>query len=72
MEQYSPEIVAVHAVGVAAVAGLILQQGRRLDSRIDALAVRTDDRFRHMAEQMTKQDRRTDDRFRLARGVRHR
>ena len=56
MEQYSPEIIAILAVGVA-IAGLILQQGRRLDSRIDALTVRTDDRFRRMAEQMTEQHR---------------
>ena len=70
MEQYSPEIVAILGVGVAvlavgvAVAGLILQQGRRLDGRIDALAVRmdeqdrrTDDRFRQMTDQMTEQYR---------------
>ena len=52
MEQFSPEIIAILAVGVA-IAGMVLQQGRRLDRRLDALSLRMDE-----------QDRRTDDRFR--------
>ena len=52
MEQFSPEIIAILAVGVV-IAGLVLQQGCRLDRRIDTLSLRMDE-----------QDRRTDDRFR--------
>ena len=68
MEQFSPEIVAILAVGVA-IAGLVLQQGRRLDRRIDALSMRmdeqdrrTDDRFRQMGDQMNEQFRNLSDR----------
>ena len=51
MKRFSSELIAVLAVG-AALAGLVIQQGDRLDSRIDALAVR-----------MNEQERRTDERF---------
>ena len=67
MEQFSPEIVAILAVGVA-IAGLVLQQGRRLDRRIDALSMRmdeqdrrTDDRFRQMGDQVNEQFRNLSD-----------
>ena len=51
MKRFSSELIAILAVG-AALAGLVLQQGHRLDNRIDALAARMDE-----------QDRRTNDRF---------
>ncbi len=51
MEEFSPEIITMLGVGIAII-GLVLQQGRRLDHRIDALVLRMDER-----------DRRTDDRF---------
>ena len=51
MEQFSSELIAILGVGIA-IMRLVLQQGRRLDRRIDALARRMDER-----------DRRTDDRF---------
>ena len=58
MEQFSSELIAILGVGATMLGGgiavirLVLQQGRRLDRRIDALALRMDER-----------DRRTDDRF---------
>ena len=79
MEQYSPEFVAILGVGVVvlaagvAVAGLILQQARRLDSqtltaRMDEQDRRTDDRFRQLTEQMNERfrqmDEQTNERFR--------
>ena len=57
MEQLSSELIAILGVGVAVI-GLVLHQGRRLDRRIDALAVRmneqhrqTNEQFRQMNEQ---------------------
>ena len=63
MEQFSPEIIAILAVGVA-IAGLVLQQGRRLDRRIDVLSLRMDDRFRQMNDQMNEQFRQMNEQFR--------
>lgn len=63
MEQLSPEIITMLGVGIAVI-GLVLQQGRRLDRRIDALALRMDERDRRMDERMDERDRRTDERFR--------
>ena len=57
MEQLSSELIAILGVGVAII-GLVLHQGRRLDRRIDALAVhmneqhrQTNEQFRQMNEQ---------------------
>ena len=58
MKRFSSELIAILAVG-AALAGLVIQQGHRLDSRIDALAVRMD----ALAVRMNEHERRTDDRF---------
>ena len=58
MEQFSSELIAILGVGATMLGGgiavirLVLQQGRRIDRRIDGLAQRMDER-----------DRRTDDRF---------
>ena len=63
MEQFSPEIVAILAVGVA-IAGLVLQQGRRIDAlsmRMDEQDRRTDDRFRQMGDQVNEQFRNLSD-----------
>ena len=57
MEQFSPELIAILGVGVAvlslgvAVMGLVLHQGRRLDRRIDALAVHMNEQHRQTNEQ---------------------
>ena len=67
MEQLSPEIITMLGVGIAVI-GLVLQQGRRLDRRIDALALRMDERDRRMDERMDERDRRTDERFRQLTG----
>ena len=74
MKRFSSELIAVLAVG-AALAGLVVQQGHWLDSRIDALAVRmneqeqrTDERFQQLTVQTNEQYRQlneqTDERFR--------
>ena len=77
MEEFSPEIITMLGVGIAII-GLVLQQGRRLDRRIDALALsmderdrRTDDRFgqvneqfRHLTDQMNEQFRQMNEQFR--------
>ena len=58
MEQFSPELIAILGVGVAvlslgvAVMGLVLHQGRRLDRRIDALAVHMNEQIRQTNEQI--------------------
>ena len=57
MEQFSSELIAILGVGAAVlgvgvgVAGLVLQQGRRLDSRIDGLAVHVNEQYRQVTEQ---------------------
>ncbi len=56
MEQFSPEIITMLGVGIAII-GLVLQQGRRLDRRIDALALRMDEQYRHLTDQMNEQFR---------------
>ena len=70
MEQLSPEIITMLGVGIAVI-GLVLQQGRRLDRRIDALALhmderdrRTDERFRQLTDQMNEQFRQMNEQFR--------
>ena len=77
MEEFSPEIITMLGVGIAII-GLVLQQGRRLDRRIDALALsldervrRTDDRFgqvneqfRHLIDQMNERFRELSEQFR--------
>ena len=69
MEQLSPEIITMLGVGIAVI-GLVLQQGRRLDRRIDALALRmderdrrTDERFRQLTDQMNEQFRQMNEQF---------
>ena len=52
MEQFSPEIMTMLGVGVAII-GLVLLQGRRLDS----LALRMDEQYRHLTGQMDEQYR---------------
>ena len=56
MEQFSPEIMTMLGVGVAII-GLVLLQGRRLDRRIDSLALRMDEQYRHLTGQMDEQYR---------------
>ena len=51
MEQFSPELIAILGVGVAVI-GLVLHQGRRLDRRIDALAVHMNEQHRQTNEQI--------------------
>ena len=70
MEQLSPEIITMLGVGIAVI-GLVLQQGCRLDRRIDALALhmderdrRTDERFRQLTDQMNEQFRQMNEQFR--------
>ncbi len=70
MEEFSPEIITMLGVGIAII-GLVLQQGRRLDRRIDALALqmderdrRTDDRFEQVNEQYRHLTDQTNERFR--------
>ena len=63
MEQFSPEIITMLGVGIAII-GLVLQQGRRLDRRIDALALRMDEQYRHLTDQMNEQFRQMNERFR--------
>ncbi len=66
MEEFSPEIITMLGVGIAIV-GLVLQQGRRLDRRIDALALHMNERFREMNEQfreMSEQFREMSEQFR--------
>ncbi len=69
MEQFSSELLAILGVGIAVI-GLVLQQGRRLDRRIDGLALRmdeqdrrTDDRFRQLTDQMNEQFRQMNEQF---------
>ena len=50
MDRFSPEIITMLGVGVAII-GLVLLQGRRLDRRIDGLALRMDEQYRQMSEQ---------------------
>ena len=74
MEQLSSELIAVLGVGVAVI-GLVLHQGRRLDRRIDALAVhmneqhrQTNEQFRQTNEQfrqMNEQFRQMNEQFRI-------
>ena len=74
MKQFSSELIAILAVG-AALGGLVLQQGHRLDNRIDTLDARmegqerrTNDQFLQLTGQMNEQYRqlneRMDERFR--------
>ena len=70
MEQLSPEIITMLGVGIAVI-GLVLQQGRRLDRRIDALALhmderdrRTDEWFRQLTDQMNEQFLQMNEQFR--------
>ena len=76
MEQFSSELVAILGVGASmlgvgiTVIGLVLQQGRRIDRRIDGLALRmdeqdrrTDDRFRQLTDQMNERFRQLTDRM---------
>ena len=56
MEQFSPEIMTMLGVGVAII-GLVLLQGRRLDRRLDSLALRMDEQYRHLTGQMDEQYR---------------
>ena len=62
-EQFSPEIITMLGVGIAII-GLVLQQGRRLDRRIDALALRMDERDRQLADQMNERFRELSEQFR--------
>ena len=74
MKQFSSELIAILAVG-AVLGGLVLQQGHRLDNRIDTLDARmegqerrTNDQFLQLTGQMNEQYRqlneRMDERFR--------
>ena len=51
MDNFPAEIIAILAVGIA-LAGLILQQGRRLDRRIDALTLQVNEQFNQVNEQI--------------------
>ncbi len=63
MEEFSPEIITMLGVGIAII-GLVLQQGRRLDRRIDALALRMDERDRQLTDQMNERFRELSEQFR--------
>ena len=67
MEQLSSELIAILGVGVAVI-GLVLHQGRRLDRRIDALAVRMNEQHRQTNEQfrqVNEQFRQMNEQFRI-------
>lgn len=53
MDNFPAEIIAILAVGIA-LAGLILQQGRRLDRRIDALTLQVNEQFNQVNEQFNQ------------------
>ena len=69
MGQFSSELIAILGVGVAvlsvgvAVASLVLRQGRRLDSRIDALAVHMTKQYRQLTEQHGQLTEQMNERF---------
>ncbi len=70
MEQFSSELIAILGVGATMLGGgiavirLVLQQGRRLDRRIDALALRMDERDRRTDDQLGQLTDQTNERFR--------
>ena len=56
MEWFSHEIITMLGVGIAII-GLVLLQGRRLERRIDGLALQMDEQYRHLTGQMNEQFR---------------
>ncbi len=70
MEQFSSELIAILGVGATMLGGgiavirLVLLQGRRLDSRIDALALRMDERDRRTDDRLGQMTDQTNERFR--------
>ncbi len=70
MEQFSSELIAILGVGATMLGGgiavirLVLQQGRRLDRRIDALALRMDERDRRTDDRLGQLADQTNERFR--------
>ena len=70
MEQFSSELIAILGVGATMLGGgiavirLVLQQGRRLDRRLDALALRMDERDRRTDDRLGQMTDQTNERFR--------
>ena len=54
MEWFSHEIITMIGVGIGII-GLVLLQGRRLERRIDGLALQMDEQYRHLTGQMNEQ-----------------